>query len=201
MGNYSYFLYASSNASSYKIDWSRVGKTAKNYFKGHYGFDLETITNLEEFCKAFHDLKFIGYMDNELIFSLIDLNEHGLTRNKEDTESIRIYYDYEGFDQVHCLEFYPGTRKILHGIYKFNDSSFEYKKNEDDDSDEEDDKYSDMRKEYMMKCCTNSKCAFDFKTLLEVMEHNGVMNWLSKQPDSSPLKSLYYKTLLASIGM
>lgn len=60
---------------------------------------------LEEVAKEFDESKFIGYMTREFIAALKEFNN-----NLEPYGSYpRLYYTYEGDDQLWCFEFVPGT--------------------------------------------------------------------------------------------
>jgi hypothetical protein len=117
MGTYSWYITSRNNAGSCKIVWE------SNIFTHHvlrnaYG----TLQNLEEVGKAFHESKLFGYLDNTLIEDLRYLS----TCLVPNGCFPRLYYSWEGNNDVTCLEFIPGSpivnMYVLEDVQDTNDT-------------------------------------------------------------------------------
>jgi len=118
MGNYSYLKMVVNNANGCRINWDKAN-TAKLFkhwlMEDVYKLKDERPETLADMAKKWDDTKFVGYLDNDYIESLMEF-----CRILEPCDTFpRLYYDYEGYDQLWYLEFYPGTEKILYGIFEF----------------------------------------------------------------------------------
>ena len=129
MGNVSWLHMVMNGAEQCKINWD-VGEITK--LCGTYS--IECLYNgihfndnkyekddkgrpktLADLAKALHNTKFIGYLNNNYVESLQEL-----CRILEPCAAFpRLYYEFEGWDELYCLEFYPGTVDILLSSYWF----------------------------------------------------------------------------------
>jgi hypothetical protein len=115
MGQYSWLIGTRNSADLCKINWAAMD--TEILFKNKV---LETCyTNcltLAEVAKEFDDTKFMGYLDSTCIKALIEFNRHLIPYGSFP----RLYYDYEGLNQVWALEFVPGQPYIHLLMFSYN---------------------------------------------------------------------------------
>jgi hypothetical protein len=113
MGTYSWFVSTRNNAAGCAINWDAMNTDVlfKCYpLKRCY----KTTSNLQEVAEMLDESKFIGYMTDEFIAALYEF-----CRNLVPYDCFpRIYYTWEGDDNLWCFEFVPGTTAIT--IFTFN---------------------------------------------------------------------------------
>jgi hypothetical protein len=130
MGNVSWLRKLLNCPENCKINWDAadVEKLCREYvikllYKGEDCFcneeyekdDKGRPRTLADLAKVLSNTKFIGYLDNNYVESLQEL-----CRILEPCGSFpRLYYEYEGFDELWCMEFHPGTTDILLSSYQF----------------------------------------------------------------------------------
>jgi len=110
MGTYSFLITTRNNADACKINWENVEKELicqNRYLKSCYE-DQTRYDTLQKVAERLNETKFIGYLDDEFITALFELNINLIPYNCNP----RIYYEYEGADHAYCFEFMPGTEKI-----------------------------------------------------------------------------------------
>ena len=107
MGTYSFYLTSRNNAKDCKINWAAMDKNKifKSYVLQN---SYESTTTLEEVAKNFDESKLFGYMTQEFIEALIEFNKNLVPYGCHP----KIYYDYEGSNDLVGLEFIPGTEYI-----------------------------------------------------------------------------------------
>lgn len=130
MGNFSY-LYATRNgASKCTIVWNQC-KPFKTYLLHELQEKGVTMT-LEELGHHLDDTKLIGYLNADYINDLCELSFHLFCGGEPCMP--RLYFDYEGWDDLYYLEFHPGTYVVLEGVYHPDDSIFPKCPDDDDDT-------------------------------------------------------------------
>jgi len=116
MGHYSWFIGARNFAEQSKINWDAVD--TEILFKNKVLERCYKKSNtLFEVAKEFDDTKFMGYLDTECIEALVELNKNLIPNGCFP----RVYYDYEGINQVWGLEFIPGEAYIHLLMFSYND--------------------------------------------------------------------------------
>jgi len=113
MGTYSWFVSTRNNAAGCVINWDAMNTDVlfKSYvLKKCY----KKTSNLQEVAEKFDESKFIGYMTDEFIAALFEFCSNLVPYDCFP----RLYYTYEGDDNLWCLEFVPGTTAIT--IFTFN---------------------------------------------------------------------------------
>jgi hypothetical protein len=107
MGQYSFFLTTRNNAESCLIDWDAMDTSVifNSRVLEECFLEKEDYPTLQQVAERFHETKFIGYIGHQMISALLEFNENLVPCGS----SPRIYYDYEGADEVWCLEFTPGA--------------------------------------------------------------------------------------------
>lgn len=70
---------------------------------------------LADMAKIWNDTKFYGYFDTPYIVSLCEF-----CRCLEPYDSFpQLYYEYEGWEQLVCLEFHAGTETIMISLFDY----------------------------------------------------------------------------------
>lgn len=115
MGNYSWLVGTRNSVETCKIDWQAMNTdilfkdpTLKRCYK-----KSETLLDV---AKEFDDTKFMGYLDTQCINALVEFNRHLIPYGSFP----RIYYDYEGMNQVWALEFVPGQNYVNLLMFSYN---------------------------------------------------------------------------------
>ena len=117
MGQYSFFLTTRGGAESCAVDWGAIDTSVLFFslvLKECYE-DKENCKTLQHVAERFHETKFIGYIGQPMISALLELNKNLVPFGS----SPRIYYDYEGADEVWCLEFTPKADFINLMIFNY----------------------------------------------------------------------------------
>lgn len=115
MGNYSWLRKMINNPDGCRINWEKANtqKLFKKWFMEHcFLMDntqkTQRPTTLADMAKLWDNTKFIQYFDNNYIESLQEFS-----RILEPCNAFpRLYYEFEGYDELYCLEFHPGTTNI-----------------------------------------------------------------------------------------
>ena len=129
MGNYSYLLKIL-NCDNTKINWEIVMKEIEkinkestkddtNYLYYNLPDDVNTIKNLANFSKHLNNHKVFGYLTNSYIKSLKQICKN-TERILEDKENPKMFFEEEGWNRIHYLEFELGTENIIYGSYTYN---------------------------------------------------------------------------------
>lgn len=118
MGNYSFLRAVRNNPEKCIIDWEHMQKDGmKHYhFVDYLSSNEDRPKTLQDMAERWNESKFFGYMNRELIESLIEFCK-GLVPYGCNP---RLFYEYEGMDQICCIEFVPGTGIVNIGVYDFN---------------------------------------------------------------------------------
>lgn len=87
----------------------------KSYVLKECFLHKEKFPTLLDVAKQFDDTKFIGYFNSDLMNALSEFNKHLVPYGSFP----RVYYDYEGNDELWCLEFIPGTYVFNLLLYNF----------------------------------------------------------------------------------
>lgn len=103
-----------------EIDWDSMltSKLYKSWLLEHChqeGPEKQPRT-LEQMANRWHDTKFCGYWDEGYIEALQEFCKH----LKPYGSHPRLYYEYEGYDQLWCLEFIPGTGIVNWATYDYH---------------------------------------------------------------------------------
>jgi hypothetical protein len=118
MGNLSWLQKMMNSPEKCLINWEKANtdKLFKHWLlQDTYLSEDERPKTLADMANVWNDTKFIGYLNNSYIEALIEFN-----RILEPYGSFpRLYFEYEGFDELWCLEFHPGTDIILMNVFTF----------------------------------------------------------------------------------
>lgn len=150
MGNYSWFFGSRNGAKECRIVWATCPP-----FRSCYAEPLNELrkkaesSTIHEIGQAFHDHKLFSYLCNEFIQDLIEVNKH-LSGSSEYTP--RIYFELEGWNSLHYLEWHPGTETVVTGSYEYDSSRLPPRYGDDEDEDAE----YDAAKEKEMEDAYNS---------------------------------------------
>ena len=100
MGTYSWYLTSRNNATSTEISWS------SNVFEHRVLIDAyDSLRTLEDVGKAFHESKLFGYLTESLMEDLRYLSTCLIANGSFP----RLYYSWEGNNDIFCIEFIPGS--------------------------------------------------------------------------------------------
>jgi hypothetical protein len=113
MGTYSWFITSRNNAIATKIIWTT--NTFTHRVLRELFMEAET---LEEVGKAFHERKLIGYFTEEVKEDLRTLSASLIPNGCFP----RLYYSWEGNDDIMCIEFIPGEPIV--NYYVLEDRGF-----------------------------------------------------------------------------
>jgi len=114
MGTYSWYFTTRNDAEGCKIDWLSMDTTIlfkSNIFKHCYEMKPE---NIEQFAEMISERKLIGYFTEELKGAFLEFNRHLVPYGSFP----RIYYTYEGSDNLYSFEFIPGTYNLILGMHE-----------------------------------------------------------------------------------
>lgn len=119
MGNYSWLTATRNQPENCEIGWNAMDTNLlyKEWLleECHKETADKRPLNLDQMANRWHDTKFCGYWDQDYIVALQEFCKH----LKPYGSHPRLYYDYEGFDQLWCLEFIPGTDIIHWAAYSY----------------------------------------------------------------------------------
>lgn len=122
MGNYSYLLHTF-NCKHTQINWDIINPQLEILNGEHYFYpdDTTVLHSLDDLANELNDKKLFGYLTNTYIqiLKLICRNTTFTVENTN-TKNPKIFYEYEGWDQLYYLEFYIGTERIDCGRFSFN---------------------------------------------------------------------------------
>lgn len=84
-------------------------------------FDEEEfkIFSLEDYAKSKHDRKFIQYLTSNSIKTLQIISKYTTSKIEIDNNP-KIFYEFEGWNELYYIEFILGTEKIYLGYYVFD---------------------------------------------------------------------------------
>jgi len=137
MGNYSWLLKVI-NGDFTIIDWEsilpNINSLEDNYFYINE-YECSNVVSMTDLSNFLDDTKLFGYLTNGSIKSLCKISLHTKFINGVDnTDNItnikypKMYFEEEGWDRIHFLEFHPGTEDILWGSYAFDMNENELEK-------------------------------------------------------------------------
>jgi len=107
MGTYSFYLTTRNNAKDCKIDWNSINTDVLFRFsKLKHAYKIAN--TLQELAEMLHESKLFGYLTEDMKQALLELNYHLVPYGTYP----RIYFDYEGSDVIHALEFIPGQNHM-----------------------------------------------------------------------------------------
>lgn len=116
MGNYSILRGTRNNANDCIINWDAmdISKLYKNFIleDEHKKPAVKRAKSLGEMAELWNSTKFVGYFDNDTITALCEFSRNLLQYGCRP----RLYYEFEGWNQLWCLEFVPGTTIINYSI-------------------------------------------------------------------------------------
>lgn len=165
MGNYSYFIVSVNGASICKIDWDNCNFAVETEHSECYhitwlkknlvslGVDKRPET-LEELAKSFDDHKLFGYLDNGYIEAFREVCRHLVMPPTVGKMFPRIYFEEEGFDRIHYLEFHPGTDVVLWGNLRYDMPTLLIEASPEDDDHFE--KWQRETHEFMIRLITST---------------------------------------------
>ena len=188
MGNYSYLIYTFNckntkiNFDSFRKDFEEQVENVCSFEKDtNYGLFDEDIKTLEDYANYKNNHKFIQYLTPITIKTLCLLSLNTVfTDETISKENPRMYFEYEGWDQIYFLEFELGTENIYQGCKSFNfdnDLMYEILKTEQREDKIESDNDEIESENYIYECKRNymlclildkftkwERCKLDFKT-------------------------------------
>ena len=132
MGNYSWLLKII-NGDSTIIDWKSIlptEHTLNDNYLDIYEEDCINISSITDLANYLDDRKLFGYLTNSTKKTLckICLYTKFIDKNINITDYPKLYFEEEGWDRIHFLEFYPGTETINWGSYAFDFNEKELEK-------------------------------------------------------------------------
>lgn len=119
MGNNSFLRALRNNSNQCIIDWDHM---RKDHLLHHRLQDYHSLPvserpkTLEDMAHVWNETKFIGYLDENYVHSLKEFCK-GLVPYGSNP---RLYYEYEGCQQIWCLEFVPGIGIINIACYDYS---------------------------------------------------------------------------------
>lgn len=120
MGNYSWLQELRNNPENCEIDWDSMdtNRLYKHWLlqECHMESPEKRPQNLDQMAKRWHNTKFCGYWDEHYVIALQEFCKH----LKPYGSHPRLYYDYEGYDQLWCIEFIPGTEIVNWAVYNYH---------------------------------------------------------------------------------
>ena len=155
MGNYSYLLYML-NAKNAIIDKDTLMKKINADNSEDYIYtwsdDFKNVKTIEDLANYKHDQKFIGYITPETINTLckISLYTKYNEQQEDKTQHPRIYFEYEGWDEIYFIEFHLGTEKVLCGSHAFDFNQEYYDKLYNNTDGENWEAVNKIKNEYML---------------------------------------------------
>jgi hypothetical protein len=140
MGNYSWLLKVI-NGDFTIIDWKSIlpiiNSSENNYFYIDEN-ECSEVVSMTDLSNFLNDRKLFGYLTNGYIKSLCKISLHTKFINDIDNEENidiihnikypKMYFEEEGWDRIHYLEFHPGTENISWGSYAFDMNENELEK-------------------------------------------------------------------------
>ena len=110
MESYSWLVTTRNNADKCKIKWESIN--TENLFKSKMlqicYENRSSLETLQDVATMLDDTKLMGYLNNKYLVALRELSKNLIPFGSFP----RIYYDYEGKNQLWGLEFIPGTENI-----------------------------------------------------------------------------------------
>lgn len=117
MGNYSFLRAMRNNPKECIIDWDLMKKeNLTHYYFNDLPNNPARPKTLEDMAEYWNEKKFVGYLTKEYIESLVEFCK-GLVPYGSNP---RLFYEYEGMEQIWCVEFIPGTGIVNIGIYDYH---------------------------------------------------------------------------------
>lgn len=151
MGNYSYLVGLRNNSEDCIIDWDNMNlNNLKSYYiQNEYTKPVEErAKTLADMAKVLNDTKLCGYLDADYIMTLEEFCKHLIPYNCHP----RLYYKFEGWHEIWCFEFIPGTGIVNYGVYDYG-TLFENgnKPKSPEGIDDESDEYYDVLDAYELQ--------------------------------------------------
>ena len=135
MGNYSWLFDTRNNAEGCLINWDAMdAEQFKNVYildKEYNKSPAERAKTLADRARVWHDTKFIGYFDESYVSALEEFCRHLVPYGSYP----RLYYDYEGWEELWCIEFIPGSGVVNWATYKYHHLMNDKPKHPEDISD------------------------------------------------------------------
>jgi len=137
MGNYSWLLKII-NGDTTIIGWNSVfpvDNLLNDNYLTIYKEDSINISSITDLANYLHDRKLFGYLTNSTIKTLckICLHTKFIDGNINITNYPKLYFEEEGWDRIHFLEFHLGTETVIWGSYSFDFNREELEKSLIDD--------------------------------------------------------------------
>lgn len=152
MGKLSYLVICNGVSSKVQIDWEKISEEKvapipdlKRCEAAIPDYQPDTISELAE---ELDETKLFGYLTNDYIEALQEVclassYEPPLSKDITDVElqakRPRIYFEEEGYDCLHYLEFHPGTTTVYKGTHDWSERDIQmgFPDYPSDDSDKE----------------------------------------------------------------
>jgi hypothetical protein len=159
MGNYSYLLYVTNNCKKTLIDISKIPDSGNNDYIYTFSDEFKNIKTLQDFAEYKNGGKLFGYMTQDTIKTIESISQNSIINNDDkeyENNHPRMYFEYEGWDEIYYLEFIVGHSIVNVGkhAFNFNDIYFEKQMKEIyfDEKDEHiiHEKVNEIRKQYML---------------------------------------------------
>ena len=100
--------------------FSQLAKLLNDNYLDIYEDDSINITSIADLANYLHDRKLFGYLTNSTIKTLCKICLHTKFIHTNINQYPKLYFEEEGWDKIHFLEFYPGTETIIWGSYAFD---------------------------------------------------------------------------------
>ncbi|MDR3544070.1 MAG: hypothetical protein P4L69_24405, partial [Desulfosporosinus sp.] len=128
MGNYSWLITTMNGADKCEILWDacnfseRVNRRpSEAYHITWLKVDPSRPKTVKELAERLHDRKLFGYLDNGYIEAFIEICRHMRMPEGDNSSFPRMYFEEEGWQRLHYLEFHPGTDVVIWGVHSFTD--------------------------------------------------------------------------------
>lgn len=117
MGNYSYLIKVI-NGKNTIVNWNAIEN--ENIKCNYFYFDKDEVgTSLEDYANFLHDKRLFGYLIPSYMYALCRVCANTKFINDENKNTI-MYFEEEGWDRLHYLEFKVGTEDVNWGSIAFN---------------------------------------------------------------------------------
>jgi hypothetical protein len=195
MGTYSLLLKII-NGNCTIIDWKSILPTLDSFKNNNYldiyEEDCINIKSITDLANYLHDRKLFGYLTNSTKKTLCKISLHTKIIDEKIDIKPKLYFEEEGWDRIHFLEFHPGTETVIWGSYAFDFNQEEIEKSLIDeykliyDMEKEDfdyqtriyDKIYIKKKEYILNLINDTHTNWNIHKL-DVNENENKVDFLS----------------------
>jgi hypothetical protein len=117
MGNLTWLIGYTNGASITTIQWEDMDPAKLKHWLIQELREAKEVKTVADLGTAMHDTKLLGYLDNDYIETLQEVCRH--MKSTAEPCFPRLFFELEGCDTLHCLEFQPGTDVIMYAFHPF----------------------------------------------------------------------------------